>query len=1065
MSQRMLDTKERSDSFMQRWVPPVGDTLLNRYRLEEFLGHGPAGSVFRAMDLETGIPVAVKALHPDLFKGDLRAENTARLQAAKNYQHPNLNPILALHLDVAEGEAPLVISQLVDKTALRQVIHQRRDLAIALSHPEMRYVLDEVGKALGSIHQQGIHGNLKPENIFVNEEGLMLTDPCLLAGRTRLKRTPGEMPLRDHYLAAEQVRRGMEETLQSDIFALGMILGELAAGDSVRSAIPLSDQANEVPVLLDRLFLKATSDAPIDRHATIHDFLRETDRIFPEKAHSLDVEGADTQIVSVDDVLSPRQLAEIAAFNRSRGDTRATDRPTRDLPEFDLDDAMSGSTKADEDELDRTVVEDSETVLRAIQEAAASRESENTQIIPGIPNIVAAAVSEKTSSRMERRRSTDHGTPQRDPHEENTAPRPRRGALYEGTDRRNTPPRGHDLDGHDLDEDVVPVLPSEVIAEEEAIILEAAGAPMSPRPSRTGISNDPRGAALQAAQADATEAPTIDASRAEINLPPLPPPPPPPPPVARKSGKPTPRKSAAKTPASRPSTPGLQLDALRPYFPHIAVAVLAIAVLIMAVIATQRLSSTPPPVAVSDPTPEATGGESTGDEVPDDSSAKAAIEEKKETPEALPVEAPLSRAEKALKKAEAAADAARKAAEEAKNLAVEENLRVANKKSEQEAQKTQAETAEKNAKSAADAEAKALATAEKKEEKRLAKESRAVALTAEKERLREEADARTEERKRKREERALERAEARAEAKAKSTDKKEAAKEANQEKSDAKRIQREAARERAEKRKQDRAEAKAEAKSKAADEKKRKRDEKRASASEKKRLKSEAKSEAAEKKKQAKAAEKARKAEASAAKKTQDAQARKEEAAVAAAIAPQASNSDEKRTCMKGMKLITGKFTRKVGRRKVVMKTAYCIDYHEYPGKGRKPKRSVTWFQANAMCAGKGKRLCSKTEWSRACGSGKKYPYGSEMKGGRCNTGDDAGGEKPISRAGSKKKCKSPSGLYDMVGNVAEWTSNKTANGGSFKTEPDDANCYRAPRRIPSMTSSDVGFRCCADPD
>ena len=193
---------------MQRWVPPGGDVLLGRYRLEEFLGHGPAGAVFRATDSETGDPVAVKALHPNLFSGDLRETNAAKIEAAKALQHPNLNPIRAFHLDVAPGEAPLVISNLVDKTPLRQVIHQRRDVATALTHPEIRYVLDEVGKAVGVIHQHGVHGNLKPENIFVNEEGLLLTDPYLLAGRTRLKRTPGELPLRDHYLAAEQVRSG-----------------------------------------------------------------------------------------------------------------------------------------------------------------------------------------------------------------------------------------------------------------------------------------------------------------------------------------------------------------------------------------------------------------------------------------------------------------------------------------------------------------------------------------------------------------------------------------------------------------------------------------------------------------------------------------------------------------------------------------------------------------------------------------------------------------------------------------------------------------------------------------
>ena len=137
---------------------------------------------------------------------------------------------------------------------------------------------------------------------------------------------------------------------------------------------------------------------------------------------------------------------------------------------------------------------------------------------------------------------------------------------------------------------------------------------------------------------------------------------------------------------------------------------------------------------------------------------------------------------------------------------------------------------------------------------------------------------------------------------------------------------------------------------------------------------------------------------------------------------------------------------------------AYCIDRYEYPGKGSKPKTNVSWDAANGACQAKGKRLCQNWEWKTACGG--KYPYGRSFDPDSCNTVDDDGLEQEVLPAGSKPKCKGR-GLYDMVGNVAEWTAQKTVNGGDCYKTAEEATCYRSVKRFGG--SGYVGFRCCAD--
>jgi hypothetical protein len=162
-----------------------------------------------------------------------------------------------------------------------------------------------------------------------------------------------------------------------------------------------------------------------------------------------------------------------------------------------------------------------------------------------------------------------------------------------------------------------------------------------------------------------------------------------------------------------------------------------------------------------------------------------------------------------------------------------------------------------------------------------------------------------------------------------------------------------------------------------------------------------------------------------------------------------------------------GAFATKAG---MIQVGEFWIDHYEYPNvAGAPPLVRVDWKAAEDLCQRSGKRLCTESEWQRACAGveARAYPYGKQYQPEVCVAGAKAEGPQP---AGSRAQCVTPSGIADLSGNVAEWTSSsvqagapqKVVRGGHWEQSGPQVSCQARDYFLPGQGgASRIGFRCC----
>lgn len=261
------------------------ETIEGRYQLEELLGRGGFGEVWRAKDSRVGRWVAVKIGYPETPEETRRFEREASL--AGNLAHPNIATIHDFGgTERAGRDAVFLVMELL----------QGRSLAEALEDglPPLADALEWAGRiadALGAAHDAGIvHRDVKPANVMVTESGVV---KVLDFGIAKASGSPGtELTATGMiigsfpYMAPERWTggaNGVPVDGRADLYALGCVLTELLTGrrpfparemhellaQHLTTAPPAPGSLREgLPAALDALVLGLLAKDPHDRPAT-----------------------------------------------------------------------------------------------------------------------------------------------------------------------------------------------------------------------------------------------------------------------------------------------------------------------------------------------------------------------------------------------------------------------------------------------------------------------------------------------------------------------------------------------------------------------------------------------------------------------------------------------------------------------------------------------------------------------------------------------------------------------------------------------------------------------------
>ena len=263
------------------------DLFADRYQIVEEIGRGGMGRVYKAVDRELGIIVALKMIRPEFLANPKMIERFKNeILLAREISHEN---VLRIHDFGEKDDIKFISMQYIEGESLKNII---RESSSSLNIDSVLSISTQILEGLGAAHRNGVaHRDLKPSNIMIDENGRVYIADFGLAKSIKAgdPSFTGTLVGTPQYISPEQWK-GDKIDGRSDIYSFGIMMYEMVVGSlpfesetdfgylkkhiNEKAQFP-KDIEKEIPLFIQKIIIKCLEKKPERRYNNAEEILND----------------------------------------------------------------------------------------------------------------------------------------------------------------------------------------------------------------------------------------------------------------------------------------------------------------------------------------------------------------------------------------------------------------------------------------------------------------------------------------------------------------------------------------------------------------------------------------------------------------------------------------------------------------------------------------------------------------------------------------------------------------------------------------------------------------------